>query len=323
VKKRVAIIAAAFLGLVLGLATWAQVRWPSNKPDATLKGRDGAATFDVQIYAPKDQASSAPIVVFVPGWGGKGAAHADLHRAIADCGFVVVALDDVDFDVLPIGVESWPRDEDFSLHDAAGVEKTKAIGEARVSLQVRHILAVISQVATHTSWRDRVNPQRIAIVGHSIGGAAGAEACLTDSRVKAVVNLDGWLFGRATKESLRCAYLWMLSKESLPRDNADDDHIEAWRQADLSAHARFAGAPNVKWVLAKRTAHTDLARLPTGLSRLIAPSKTMQDRAAQIETVVSFLEHWRDQATYDVPLAGDVEIVNEKALSGVSRQSAP
>ncbi len=44
-------------------------------------------------------------------------------------------------------------------------------------------------------FKNRLEPENIAIFGHSFGGAAAGQACLADSRFKAFINLDGTPFG--------------------------------------------------------------------------------------------------------------------------------
>lgn len=61
-------------------------------------------------------------------------------------------------------------------------------------------LATGSRVASIAGPVDR---QRIAVGGHSIAGAVAFQASLTDRRIRAVFDLDGWLHGQALNTPVR------------------------------------------------------------------------------------------------------------------------
>src|SRR6185295_1906174 len=55
--------------------------------------------------------------------------------------------------------------------------------------------------------RVMVDFDRIGFVGFSFGGAVAAEATLTEPRLKAVADLDGWHFGRSATVGVTIPYL--------------------------------------------------------------------------------------------------------------------
>ena len=57
-------------------------------------------------------------------------------------------------------------------------------------------------------WFRRLDFSRVGVMGHSIGGAAGAEACGIDPRIGAALNFDGWTFGDTLRFGL--AKPWMV-----------------------------------------------------------------------------------------------------------------
>jgi predicted dienelactone hydrolase len=55
----------------------------------------------------------------------------------------------------------------------------------------------------------RLDLGRVAVLGHSFGGAAAGQACLYDARCKAGVNMDGLQLGDMLDKDLSCPFLFM------------------------------------------------------------------------------------------------------------------
>jgi predicted dienelactone hydrolase len=93
-----------------------------------------------------------------------------------------------------------------------------------------------------------VDPRRIAIAGHSIGGAAAATTMLADPRVDAGVNMDG-SFQPALSQDLSRPFLLVSAEDRIPGQRPDWDrtwpHLTGWRRwlhVPDSGHATLSDA---------------------------------------------------------------------------------
>lgn len=59
--------------------------------------------------------------------------------------------------------------------------------------------------------KDRIDLGNIGAMGHSLGGAVAFDACYSDSRIKAGINMDGLLYGAGSKKSLDKPFLFLFS----------------------------------------------------------------------------------------------------------------
>lgn len=100
-----------------------------------------------------------------------------------------------------------------------------------------------------------VDPRRIAVAGHSIGGAAAATTMLADPRVTAGINLDG-TFQPALTRDLPRPFLLVSAEDRVPGQRPDWDrawsHLTGWRRwlhvPDMH-HASFSDAAViVEWL---------------------------------------------------------------------------
>jgi dienelactone hydrolase len=84
-----------------------------------------------------------------------------------------------------------------------------------------------------TRYDRMIDPQRIAIAGHSIGGAAAATTMLADPRVDAGANLDG-SFQPALSQDLARPFLLVSAEDRVPGTRPDWDrswpHLTSWRR---------------------------------------------------------------------------------------------
>jgi dienelactone hydrolase len=78
-----------------------------------------------------------------------------------------------------------------------------------------------------------IDPRRIAVVGHSMGGAAAATTMLADSRVDAGVNMDG-TFQPALSQDLARPFLALSAEDRTAGQNPNWDatwpHLTGWRR---------------------------------------------------------------------------------------------
>jgi len=74
--------------------------------------------------------------------------------------------------------------------------------------------------APDSLFHHRLDLDKIGVIGYSKGGVAAAQACLTDPRCKAGVNLGGFMFGDILEQKLTVPFMNM-------------EHVEPWCQECL------------------------------------------------------------------------------------------
>jgi len=157
----------------------------------------------------------ARVILYAPHFRGPGYDNSARLSYLASHGYIIVAFNDVWLDP---PVEATPEEEAARLHDwpfatDADYARTLALNDARVRLQAAKALAALDRLGAcakrfpASPWSDSVNFDAVGFLGYSIGGAAAAEAATMDSRIAAVVNLDGDLFGQALAGKVRAPYL--------------------------------------------------------------------------------------------------------------------
>jgi dienelactone hydrolase len=117
-----------------------------------------------------------PLVVLLPGAGVSGFQYTVLAEEFASRGYVVAVVDyyapslpDTKYDA---------NDSDAATNDIARVA-----------------IATIDALEKDSRWKASIDFDKVAVAGHSIGGAAAIAAARFDHRIKASVDMDGGTFG--------------------------------------------------------------------------------------------------------------------------------
>ena len=81
----------------------------------------------------------------------------------------------------------------------------------------------------HPAWPGAglIDPSRIAMVGHSIGGAAAIAAMLADSRIRAGIDMDGTIPAPIPDHGLSGRFSSWASNPTTPREARCRDHLGA------------------------------------------------------------------------------------------------
>lgn len=159
----------------------------------------------------------APLVLYAPGWGQTRADNAATATYLASLGYIVLAIDDIAHDApLANADDEIVRASSIDLSDADATATTRRITDRRVALEAKKAIDALDSLQSCASmaspmWAAGVDFARVGFLGFSHGGAAAAEASLMDTRIAAVINLDGGTFGRAGVERPRPPYMTLLA----------------------------------------------------------------------------------------------------------------
>lgn len=164
------------------------------------------------------------VILYAPGWGNARTENADFRATLASAGYVVVSIDDIAQDAPYANAEDERiRTSTIDLSSAEAVAQTRANTDRRVALEAQKAIATLDalQACIPTAWRERIDFNRVGFLGFSFGGAAAAEAATMDPRFRAIVNLDGSLFGQAATQPPAAPYLTLLADFEPPSARRD------------------------------------------------------------------------------------------------------
>jgi dienelactone hydrolase len=148
------------------------------------------------------QGARFPVLLSLPGWDGARGENTAFVQDLASRGFIVAGIG---YD------DPQCATADGSVGNAAGIdfsspaafEQTRAIAHQKIE----RVAEAASYVVDALETLDRMDPTRrfvgrldlgrVGVVGYSLGGAIAMQLCWRDARVKAAVNIDGWLFDAA------------------------------------------------------------------------------------------------------------------------------
>jgi dienelactone hydrolase len=145
-----------------------------------------------------------PVLLFNPAWQGQRTQNTFETEELASHGFFVVAIDHthnsepIAFPDGRIVDSSGIRD----IEDFTGVSYQQQLdyGNAEANVEARDDSFVLDALArlngdASSPWYRSLDFNRVGAFGHSFGGAVSLEAAFLDPRIRAAVNMDGWIFG--------------------------------------------------------------------------------------------------------------------------------
>jgi dienelactone hydrolase len=208
-----------------------------------------------------------PVVIFSPGYGAPRAVYTGLATRLASRGFVVFVLDHP----YESGVTQLPDGQVVGTEEIIPADHTRYMPNQQV-VRTADIRFVIDQLARPGALSpllrgDRIETSKVAMIGHSFGGAASAMAMSEDARVVAAANIDGTPYGDLPDRRLTRPFLLLQSDfdethhsdlfingngRLLARSSAPGLHYEIKRANHYSfTDAPFFFAPPGRWLLAQ------------------------------------------------------------------------
>ena len=139
-----------------------------------------------------------PVVIFSPGYGAPRAAYTGLMTRLASRGFVVFVLDhpfESAVTALPDGQVVGTRE--ILLPGERDRTPYMVREQARRTADVRFVIDQLARPDALSAVLPvaRIESQKVAVIGHSFGGAAAMAAASEDPRVVVAANIDGTPYG--------------------------------------------------------------------------------------------------------------------------------
>jgi predicted dienelactone hydrolase len=156
-----------------------------------------------------------PVLLFFPGWGAKVSINASLLRGLASHGFVVAGVSYPKGPGLPdpaVPMKFAP-DEAYASGTAQGNAMVRI--EAEDASLVLDKLAALNESDSDKRFTHLIDTSHAGVLGYSLGGSVAAQAAFKDPRFKAVMNLDGWMFGDVATAFFTQPYL-VISDDLAP-----------------------------------------------------------------------------------------------------------
>jgi dienelactone hydrolase len=203
-----------------------------------------------------------PVVVFSHGLGVSSMHYVSLMQELASRGYVVLSVDHANggFALAPDGSLLLPGRDSLRVRRRAdslddSVDSTLAwlvkiwAREGTLAIRRTRNLAVRGRA----DWRLRPDTTRVAMIGHSLGGAAALQACRDQAMIKACADMDGQPFGDVESFGVGKPFLVLLSQPARnpvpPKDSAEARHRKEFarmgRERDSMWTAIMARHPNV------------------------------------------------------------------------------
>lgn len=175
-----------------------------------------------------------PVVMFSPGYGAPRATYTGLAIRLASRGFFVVVLDHP----FESAVTRLPDGQVVGLHEIFPSDRTQYMPNQQI-VRTADIRFAIDQLARPDVLGPpmrggRIDVSRVAVIGHSFGGAVSAMVMSEDPRVVAAANIDGTPYGDLPQVQLSRPFLLLQS------DYAETNHSELFIEGNRKILASSA-----------------------------------------------------------------------------------
>ncbi|KAF2023431.1 PAF acetylhydrolase family protein [Setomelanomma holmii] len=156
----------------------------------------------------------APILLLSPGYRGTRLYYNVIASAIASEGFIVIAIDhpgETNIITYPDGYTVYSN-----LSNVFDLDELTPYAYARAA-DASFIIDQLSNATAMTELLRRHGPRqfltdRVAMLGHSLGGAAAVLAAGQDSRIRGAINWDGPFFGSLPQSGISQPVLYVATE---------------------------------------------------------------------------------------------------------------
>ena len=177
-------------------------------PDALSTVRTNA----VSDATPAGRQGSLPLVVLSPGFTNPRSTLSGLAEDLASHDYVVAGIDHT-YESL---ATAFPDGRITTCLAREAPRRGQGFWEKVVTGRAADVSFVLGELTgAHPAWPGAglIDPSRIAMAGHSAGGAAAIAAMLADSRIRAGIDMDGATCARIPPSGLSRPFLF-LGKQS-------------------------------------------------------------------------------------------------------------
>ena len=205
-----------------------------------IQSSDSIETHSFDSASLSSAAARYPVLIFEPGLGNIPTQYTTLLEDLASHGYIIFAITPTyssDVVVFPDGrvAEATPAG---SLDNAANLIVS---GNRLVTVWAQDVIFVMNQLdwlnaTPGTMWSQRLDLARLGVFGHSFGGATAAQVCKMDARCKAVIDIDGDVFGSVVQTGLEKPFMVIQSNPGTCSD-------ASFRSCQHEVHAVLRAAP--------------------------------------------------------------------------------
>lgn len=237
--------------------------------------------------------AAIPLILFSPGAGLSRASYTALCTELASRRFVIAAIDH------PCsGLTVLPDGRVLSLRTEAS--STEAV-TARVEEMARDHAFVLATLhdpeGPAAELAARLDLGRVAVMGHSLGGAAALESCRgKESKFAACIDLDGNYWGRVEAEGVRRPCLLVLEEPSA--EHRPSQAMREGREREWQTLFAITRTPAIVAIL-ENTNHFSFCDLPFFMpaAQIAQDGATISPRRAHLvvaQLVQTFLDRTFD-----------------------------
>jgi dienelactone hydrolase len=289
----------------------------------------GTAKLTAKVALPLDSSlENAPLIIVMPGHQVSRISYSSYAEQLASDGYIVATVD--------FSEGGFLVHEGKPIADALqGDEET--IHAQRSQDMARHVVDLLDEFLkrrdsisekTARAVVARIDPRRIAAMGHSLGGAAALNACHIDSRIKGCIDLDGIVEAPTADTGITTGCLIMRSHPDysdadlarLHRDRKIWDEMGAHIKAEFAK--RLAPKGPAAWVVEVRgTGHMSFSDAPYVMPSTITHFGGVPlEPAAVLRVTLAVVERYLAQA-FDAGKPFTVDGIPDVAIQ-LSRQAA-
>jgi dienelactone hydrolase len=172
---------------------------------------------------PAGHQRSLPLVVLSPGFTAPRSAPTALAEDLASHGYVVAGIDHT----YESFATAFPDGRVTTCLARQARRRGPGFFEKVVAGRAADVCFVLGEVTgAHLSWLGAglIDPSRIAMAGHSIGGATALSAMLADSRIRAGIDMDGSTIAPIPDEGLSRPFLFLGQPHYTPGQPSPPTH---------------------------------------------------------------------------------------------------
>ncbi|RAV11719.1 alpha/beta hydrolase family protein [Paenibacillus contaminans] len=166
-----------------------------------------------------------PVLLFSHGFSGHKNQNTFQIEQLVSHGYIVVGIDHTYSSTA--SVFSNGRVANYVPQDTSSIAYLDKANEGWVA-DAKFVLDQVEKLAGNDPDRrftGRMDMNNVGMFGHSFGGATSAQMLMTDSRVKAAINMDGVLYGklRVPEEGLKKPFMMMSADDTIRDATSTDD----------------------------------------------------------------------------------------------------